>query len=133
MRNKPTIFFDGVCNLCNSSVQFVLKHEKQTYFSFASLQSEFGQAFLKENELDISNFDSIILFENGKIYTKSTAAIKICKQLKMPYSWIGFFIILPKFIRDFVYNFIAKNRYVWFGKSEQCAIPTIETKKRFLN
>lgn len=131
--NNPLILFDGVCNLCNTSVQFVLKHENNTECRFAALQSEIGQQKLKELGLKTENFDSIVFIENGKLYQKSTAALKISKYLKFPFNLLQVFIIVPKLIRDFVYNWISKHRYKWFGKQESCWIPKPKYKNRFLD
>lgn len=130
--SHPVILFDGVCNLCNASVQYVIKHDKKKLFRFASLQSSFGEKILKENNLPNTTFNSFILYDN-KIYTRSTAALLVAKKLsgliKLSYG----FIIFPKFIRDAVYNIIAKNRYKWFGKKEACWLPTPELKELFLD
>ena len=115
MNDKPVILFDGVCNLCSGSVQFILKRDKEKKFLFASLQSDYGQKLLKQYDLPTDTFNSFILFEDGKILTRSTAALKMFSQLK-GWKWVRLFWIVPKFIRDAVYNVIAKNRYRWFGK-----------------
>ncbi|MFN0083714.1 MAG: thiol-disulfide oxidoreductase DCC family protein [Ferruginibacter sp.] len=133
MSNKPIILFDGVCNLCNNSVQFVIKHDKQEKFNFAALQSETGQAFLKQYGLPATGFDSFVLVQNEKAFFKSTAALHVAKQLDGPIKLLFGFIIVPAFIRNAVYNFIAKNRYKWFGKKDHCMIPTPALKARFLN
>ena len=129
---KALILFDGVCNLCESSVQFVLLRDKQAHFQFASLQSNFANKILTQHGLKISNFDSIVLIENGKVYQRSDAALRIAKQLLGGWKFLYVFIIVPRFIRDAVYNFIAKNRYRWFGKKEECMLPKQEWKQRFL-
>lgn len=129
---EKIILFDGVCNLCNKSVQFVIEHDEQNYFKFASLQSNFGQTFLKENKLNQTTFDSIIYIEDDKYYTKSSAALKIAKHLDKNISWLNYFSVVPKPIRDFFYNIIAKNRYKFFGKQESCWLPTKELKAKFL-
>ena len=129
----PVIFFDGVCNLCTGVVQFVIRHDPKRKFRFASLQSEIGQQLLQQFNLPSEEFGSFILFEKGKVYTKSTAALTVAKNLNglLPvwYTWI----ILPKFIRDSVYNLVARNRYKWFGKKEECWIPTPELNELFIN
>lgn len=132
MKNHPVVLFDGVCNLCNSSVQFIIERDDQNRFKFSSLQSEFGQNFLKHNQLNTEEFDSIILVEEEKFYSKSTAALKIGQELK-GFRWLKIFWIFPKFLRDFVYSMISKNRYKWFGKQENCWLPTPELKDKFLN
>lgn len=132
LENKSIILFDGVCNLCNNAVQFIIKRDKNKYFLFSSLQSDVAQDILLHFKLKNSDFDSIILIENGKIYDKSTASLKIAKQLSGLWKYNYIFIILPKFIRDFFYAIIAQNRYKWFGKKDACIIPTAALKARFL-
>jgi predicted DCC family thiol-disulfide oxidoreductase YuxK len=126
------IFFDGVCNLCNGFVQFVINHDPKGYFRFASLQSEEAKPYLKDFKYPADELNSVVLFEKGKFYNKSTAALHIFKKLSG--AWPTFFatIIVPRFIRDGVYDFIAANRYRWFGKQESCMLPTPELKQRFL-
>ncbi|TMI97370.1 MAG: thiol-disulfide oxidoreductase DCC family protein [Bacteroidetes bacterium] len=126
VNNKPVILFDGVCNLCSGSVQFILKRDKEKRFLFASLQSTYGQSLLKQLDLPTE------LYEGGKVFTRSTAALKMFSQLK-GWSWVKIFWVVPKFIRDAVYNLIAKNRYKWFGKKEECWLPTPDLKARFLD
>lgn len=131
MNDKPVILFDGVCNLCSGSVQFILKRDKEKKFLFASLQSGYGQDLLKQFDLPADTFNSFVLFQDGKIITCSTAALKMFSQLK-GWGWVKIFWMVPKFLRDAVYNFIAKNRYKWFGKKEACWVPTPDLKARFL-
>lgn len=133
MSNQPIILFDGVCNLCNSSVQYVIKHDPEGIFKFASLQGETGQQLLKQFALPANNMNSFILIQDNRAYTKSTAALTVARQLKGFATLLYGFIIVPAFIRNAVYNFIAKNRYKWFGKQETCMIPTSALKSRFLN
>lgn len=125
------ILFDGVCNLCNGTVQFVIKHDPDEYFRFASLQSQAGKGLLKEHDLQRS-LNTVILIEGGKFYEKSDAVLKIAGRLR-GWKLLSVFWILPKPIRDFVYDLISRNRYYWFGKRESCMLPTAENKKRFLN
>ncbi len=127
------VLFDGVCNLCNSSVQFIIKRDKKKQFLFASLQGKFGQEFLKKNNLPADNFNSFILLEDEKIFIRSSGALRMLKHLGGGLSLLYGFIIVPKFVRDAVYNLIAKNRYKWFGKKEECWLPTPDLKARFLN
>ena len=129
---KPIILFDGVCNLCNSAVTFVIKRDPQQKFVFASLQSTTGQALLKKFNLSDHNLSSFVFIENGRVYQKSTAALMVSKQLSGVAQLLYGFIIVPAFIRNAVYNFIAKNRYKWFGKKDSCMIPTIQLQSRFL-
>ncbi|MGV0969869.1 MULTISPECIES: thiol-disulfide oxidoreductase DCC family protein [unclassified Empedobacter] len=133
MKTRKIILFDGICNLCNQSVQFVIEHDKKNQFRFASLQSDFGQNFLKENNLDATQFDSVVFIEDDKFYTKSSAALKISKYLDGITSLLTIFMIVPKPLRDVVYSFIAKNRYRWFGKQESCWLPSPELKAKFLD
>ena len=128
---KPIIFFDGVCNLCNSSVQFVIKKDKENKFRFASLQSEAGQEILQQFNLSQNDFNSFILLEDGKLYTRSTAALRVLSQLK-GWKWSRVFNWVPRFLRDGVYNVIARNRYKWFGKRDSCMLPTENLVSRFL-
>ena len=132
IQNQPVILFDGVCNLCSGSVQFILKRDKEKKFLFASLQSVYGQNLLEQFNLPTDTFNSFVLFQDGKIFTRSTAALKMFQQLK-GWRWVKIFLAVPKFIRDGVYNLIAKNRYKWFGKKEECWVPTPELKARFLD
>lgn len=126
------ILFDGVCNLCNGAVNFVIKRDPGNVFKFAPLQEKQGALLLKTHAIDIQKLDSIVLIENEKVYIKSSAALRIAR--KMSNLWPLFFVLLiiPSFIRDGVYDFIAKNRYKWFGKKEQCMIPTLGLKEKFL-
>ena len=131
--SSPIILFDGVCNLCNGAVQFAIERDPTAIFRFASLQSDFGQSILAQNVVNTEGGGTIILLENGKVYNRSTAALRVARQLS---GWIKFlyvFIFVPKFIRDFVYKIVARNRYRWFGKQESCWMPTKELKARFLD
>lgn len=129
----PIIFFDGVCNLCTGSVQFVIRHDPSHHFRFTSLQSEIGKRLLEEFNLPTTEFGSFILLEKGKIYTQSTAALRVTKQLNGLWPGLYGFMIVPAFIRNAVYRFIAKNRYKWFGKKEACWVPTPALKSLFLD
>jgi len=133
MPNPPIILFDGVCNLCNNSVQFVIKHDTDNKFMFAALQSPTGQALLQQYNLPQQELNSFVLIKDEKVYLKSTAALNVAKNLNGPVKLLYGFIIVPEFIRNAVYNFIAKNRYKWFGKKESCMIPTPALQSRFLN
>ena len=131
--SHPTIFFDSVCNLCTGTVQFIIKHDPKHYFRFASLQSELGQQVLQQFNLPSAEFGSFILLEEGKIYTKSTAALRVTKKLDGLWPVLFSFMIVPPFIRNWVYTFIAKNRYRWFGKKESCWLPKVELSNLFLD
>lgn len=132
-KNKKIILFDGVCNLCNKTVQYVIKHDKKDIFRFVSLQSETGQKIIKHIGIINYNLDSIILYEPGiAYYLKSTAALQIAKKLGGIFTYGTIFRILPSSLRDSIYDHIAKNRYRWYGKQESCIIPTAELKAKFL-
>lgn len=131
--NKAIILFDGVCNLCNAAVQKVIKYDKHDYFRFASLQSDIGMRLLSEHQLSPSSIlDSVVLIQNGNAYQYSTAALRIAGKLSGPYRLLYPLLIVPPFIRNIVYKFIAKHRYKWFGKQEACWLPTPELKNKFL-
>lgn len=131
---KKIIIFDGVCNLCNSSITKVINHDKQNQYVFTSLQGDAGKKLTKERGIDTDLVDSIILIEPGvAYYTKSTAALKVIKSFGGLYSLFGIFEYLPESIRDAVYDYVAKNRYKWYGKKEACMIPTPELKDKFLD
>tara|TARA_R110002049_G_scaffold308819_1_gene514236 strand:- start:38928 stop:39344 length:417 start_codon:yes stop_codon:yes gene_type:complete len=133
-KHKKLILFDGICNLCNSSVQYIIKHDKKDVFMFTALQSKTGQKIIKEFNIDTTKTDSILLYAPEKgIEYKSTAALKIALYLGFPRNLMGVFFIIPTFIRNWVYDYIAKNRYKWYGKKEACMIPTPELKSMFLD
>lgn len=132
MNHSSIILFDGVCNLCNASVQFVIKHDTDARFSFASLQSDSGQKLLEQYHLQQTDFNSFVLIENQRVYTKSTAALMVAKRLNGLIKLFYGFIIVPVFIRDAVYSLVAKNRYKWFGKKDSCMIPTPALQSKFL-
>ncbi|MFT5248411.1 MAG: putative DCC family thiol-disulfide oxidoreductase YuxK [bacterium] len=127
------ILFDGVCNLCNASVNFVIRNDKKGVFKFAPLQSDFGETTLKTHRINSKDTDSIILIDDDKCYTKSSAALYIAKGLSGAYPLLFGFIIVPKFMRNLVYDFVAKNRYKWYGKKESCMVPTPELKEKFID
>ncbi|PKA84208.1 putative DCC family thiol-disulfide oxidoreductase YuxK [Ulvibacter sp. MAR_2010_11] len=130
--SKKIILFDGVCNLCSSSVIRLIKHDPKDLFRFAALQSEIGQQLVAEYNIDTSKIDSIILIENGKAYVKSTAALRAARHMSGGYPLLSVLLIFPAFIRNWVYDYIAKNRYRWYGKKESCMIPTPDLKAKFL-
>ena len=129
---KKVILFDGVCNLCNSSVNFVIDRDKNNKFVFSALQDEKGKKLVKDHGISELYLDTIVLLKNGKAYTKSTAALEITRDLPGLWPLMYGFIIVPKFIRNWVYDLIAKNRYKWFGKKDECRIPTPELRQKFL-
>ena len=130
--NPKIILFDGVCNLCNSSVTFVIKRDSKNRFKYAALQSEAGQALIEQHDIDTATTDSIILIDNDKTYSKSTAALRIAKNLSGGWPLLYGFMIVPTFLRNWVYDWVAQNRYTWFGKKESCMIPTPELQDKFL-
>ncbi len=127
---RPVIFFDGECNLCNSAVQYVIRHDKKEQFLFAPLQSDAGRQVLQLMPGNIP--DSFILYHNGKIYIKSSAALQTAWLLGGWRTGLYAFIIVPRLLRDAVYNLVARNRYRWFGRRDSCMVPTEELKARFL-
>lgn len=126
------ILFDGVCNLCNGAINHVIKRDEKNVFKFAALQSDIGQELTSKFNIDRLKVDSIILIDGEKHYEKSSAALYIAKHLSGAYPLLFGFMIIPKFIRNAVYDYIARNRYKWFGKKESCMIPTAELKDKFL-
>ncbi len=133
MSTQAIILFDGVCNFCNRSVQYVARHDPDSYFKFAWLQSETGKQLLNQYGLTENDLDTFVLIENSKAFTRSTAALKVAKKLKGAIRLLYGFIIVPLFIRDMIYRIIAKKRYKWFGKNEACVVPTALLKDRFIN
>ncbi|WP_350285734.1 DUF393 domain-containing protein [uncultured Croceitalea sp.] len=132
-KDKKIILFDGVCNLCNSSIQFVIKRDKKDVFRYAALQSDIGQQLTAERAIDTTKVDSIILIEPGiAYYTKSDAALEIGSQLKGYRSLSKLLKWIPTPIRNVVYDFVARNRYKWYGKQDACMIPTPELQAKFL-
>lgn len=129
---RAVVFFDGVCNLCNASVQFVIKRDQKDKFRFAALQSETAVALLSAGDFNSTAINTIILLEEGKVYRRSTAALHIAKHLSGPWPMLYVFIIVPPFIRDFFYSLIAKNRYRIWGKSDSCMVPSAGMKQKFL-
>ena len=129
---NPILLFDGYCNLCNNSVQFVLNHEKNTDLVFTSLQSEAGISLLKQYNINPLNLDSLVFIKNNKFHTKSSAALSLTPYLRGLYPLLYSLLIIPPFIRNTVYDYIARNRYKWYGKAESCMMPTKELMNRFL-
>lgn len=137
------VLFDGVCNFCDSSVNFVIDHDSKGYFKFAPLQSDKGRELAAQFGLepevgsgeasdDLIPIDSVILIEDGKAYTHSTAALRIARRLDAPWPILSAFVVVPKFVRDYFYRLFAKYRYRFFGKKDQCMIPTPEVRSRFI-
>lgn len=132
LTHQQVILFDGVCNFCNTSINFVIDHDPQKRFKFASLQSDFGYETLKKYNRNTLDFDSVILLKNNRLYIKSEAALEIAKDLSGFWKYLSIFGIFPTFMLDFFYDLIAKNRYKLFGKSEVCRMPSPDLKERFL-
>jgi predicted DCC family thiol-disulfide oxidoreductase YuxK len=131
---RAIVLFDGVCNLCNGAVQFILDRDPAGRFSFASLQSERGRAILVEHggTPSVGDPDTIYLVEDGRLFDRSTAALRIARQLSFPWWLAAAWLAVPRFLRDVVYRFIAENRYRWFGRTDECRVPTPELRARML-
>ncbi|MCE2773592.1 MAG: DCC1-like thiol-disulfide oxidoreductase family protein [Bacteroidetes bacterium] len=130
--NNGIILFDGVCNFCNNSINLVIRKDKRDYFRFAPLQSEAGKILTAKFNIDTTKTDSVLLIENDALYSKSTAALRIARKMDGLFPLCYALIIIPKFLRDPIYDYIAKRRYRWFGKKESCMIPTPEIRKKFI-
>jgi len=130
--SHPVVLFDGVCNLCNGSVQFILKRDPQGRFRFASLQSEPGRRLMTEHGLDPDALSSVVVVEEGRVWKESSAALRIARHLPGAWKLLRVFTLVPRPLRDAAYRLIARNRYRWFGKMEACWLPTPELKGRFL-
>jgi predicted DCC family thiol-disulfide oxidoreductase YuxK len=127
------ILFDGYCNLCSGTVQFILKHDRKAKFRFASLQSEYGKSLLQKHQLPTDSFGTFVLIEADIVFTKSTAALRIVKSLTGIWPLLYVAIIIPRFLRDAIYNLVARNRYKWFGRRDSCWLPKNEWKERFMD
>jgi len=132
MNNEAVIIYDGSCFLCNGLINWIIRFDSGKYFRFTSLQSTFAQNILVQVQKQSLSYDSVLLFENGRIYSHSSAVLQIIKHLK---GWVQLFLIfwiIPRPIRDLIYNFIANHRYRWFGRSSECILPPPELKDRFI-
>lgn len=129
---QAIILFDGVCNFCNASVNFVIRRDKHDRFRFAPLQSAVGQALQEQYRLDPAALDTFILVENGRAYGKSTAALKVARRLSFPVNMAYGLMIVPRFLRDAAYRLVAKNRYKWFGRQETCMVPDERVRQKFM-
>jgi predicted DCC family thiol-disulfide oxidoreductase YuxK len=127
------ILFDGVCNFCNSSINLVIRNDKKNIFRFAPLQSETAKQLLKQHHIDPTITDSIVYIANGKAHVRSSAALHIARRMDGLYPLLFGMIIIPPFLRNLVYNYIAKNRYKWFGKKDSCMMPTPEIRQKFIS
>ncbi len=130
--DHPVVLFDGVCNFCDASVNFIIDHDPKRYFIFTAQQLEVGQALLRKSGLDPSKIDTLVLVEDGKVFTRSTAALRIAKRLSGGWKLFYIFIIIPRPIRDVFYNLFATYRYKLFGKKEACRVPTAAERERFI-
>lgn len=126
------LLFDGVCNLCNASINFVIDQDEAGYFKFAPLQSEVAATLLSRYHLDSTYLDSVVLIENGRHYQNSEAALRAARRLGPPWAALFVFMVVPGPLRDLVYRWIARNRYRWFGQRDQCRLPTPDLRARFL-
>jgi len=132
-KSDALVLFDGVCNLCNASVTFIIDRDPAERFRFASLQSEFGEEQIRRHRLSGPVMSSLVLIERGRYFTRSTAALRIARRLTMPWHLLYGLILLPAPVRNTVYDWIARNRYRWFGKSDACRLPTPDLARRFLD
>lgn len=132
-QQKPVIFFDGVCNLCNKSVQFVIARDKKDIFRFAALQSPLAEKLFANQPYLLQAPASVLLVQDGKLYVESTAALKIARQLGGIWGVLYWLIVIPPFLRDLLYRFIATRRYKWFGKLDSCMVPEQEWKYKFIS
>lgn len=130
--NHSLILFDGVCNLCNRAVDFIIRRDRGRHFKFASLQSDVGKQHAERHGVDLSSVDSVVLIDSGKAYLKSSAALRIAKKLRGGWPLLYGLIIVPKPLRNWTYDWIARNRYQWFGKKETCRLPTRDEQALFL-
>ena len=131
--DHPVILFDGVCNFCNATINFIIRHDKKRIFRYAALQSEAGQALLKQYHLSSTNFDSFVLIDNGKAYKKTTAALHLYPKMGGLWKLVKLLWIFPPFLRDAGYDIIASNRYRWWGKKDSCMVPSAEVRSLFLS
>jgi len=130
---NPILLFDGVCNLCNGFIQFVIKRDPEGVFRFAALQSETGKQLLQRAGYSSEELSTVVLHQQGRFYTHSDVALRVFRQLRFPWPLLYGFVIIPRPLRDAVYNWIARNRYRWFGRREECMMPTPDIQSRFLD
>ena len=128
----PVVLFDGICNLCNGSVRFVIERDPHKHFQFAPLQSETATTLIGRTADPLAMPDSIVLVDDGRLYVRSTAALRIARRLRFPWPLLWVFMVVPRPLRDWVYDVIARHRYGWFGKRDTCMVPTKEIRDRFL-
>ena len=131
--DSPILFFDGVCNLCNGAVQTVLKNDRRGLLKFASLQSSLAEELLLPLGVDPSALSSLVLYQNGRAYTRSEGALRTAHLMGGSFAYLYYLRLFPRFLRDWVYDFVGRNRYRWFGKREECMLPRPEWKDRFVS
>ena len=130
---EPVLLFDGVCNLCNGFINFIIDRDSDGHFTFGALQSAEAEPYLEASGIDPDVIDSMVLIVDGEVYVRSTAFLQVMRRLPFPWFLLSVFIIVPRSLRDFVYQKVAANRYVWFGKRTQCRAPTPERQTRFMS
>jgi predicted DCC family thiol-disulfide oxidoreductase YuxK len=130
--SEPIVLFDGVCKFCNAGVNFIIDHDRTGTVRFAALQSDAGQRLLRRFGLRTTNFDTLVLVEGPRFYTRSTAALRIAAHLDGWWPYLSAFLLVPAFLRDVAYAVFARNRYRWFGQLDACRMPTPEIQRRFL-
>jgi predicted DCC family thiol-disulfide oxidoreductase YuxK len=130
---RPVILFDGVCNLCNGFVRFVIARDPAAHFRFGPLQSEAAQRLVGAQRMPEPLPDSIVLVEDGRVWTESSAALRVLRRLRFPWPLAVVFLLVPPPVRDRVYRMVARNRYRWFGRRDVCMVPTPELRNRFLD
>jgi predicted DCC family thiol-disulfide oxidoreductase YuxK len=128
----PVVLFDGVCNLCNAWVRFVVRHDPTGIFRFAAQQSPIGQAMIGEHISGSRQLSSVILIAGDSVYTESAAVLEICARLGPPWSWIALVRVIPRGLRDTCYRFIVRHRYQWFGRTDTCQVPSADVRSRFI-
>ncbi len=129
---KPVLFFDGICNLCNSWVNYVIERDPEAHVLFAPLQSETSRSLLRHLNIEVDAMDTVVLLDEGRVYERSDAVLQLVKYLKGPVRLLRAGAVVPRFLRNAIYNYIAKKRYRWFGKRDECRMPEPGLKNRFL-
>jgi predicted DCC family thiol-disulfide oxidoreductase YuxK len=131
--DHPLVLYDGSCNFCDSTVNFIISRDPEGRFHFAPLQGQIARGILRRNHLPEEQLDTIILVEGGQLYARSTAVLRTMRQLRGLWPLLSIFLLVPAFIRDLVYGIIARNRYRWFGRQDVCRIPDAQVRARFLD
>lgn len=133
MTDERIVLFDGVCNYCNSTVNFIIRHDHKKHFRFAPLQSDVAKKILSSFGIIKADPDTFFLLENGRLFSRSSAALRLFKSLPRYWKWTQLFWVVPKFLRDAVYTFVARHRYQWFGKRDECIVPGPNIRDRFIH